>query len=74
MMLYKEPDKILVDQVRQLNYPNETFKITDNCVYFYCSTGYGKAKCSHNFFERKLKVTATARNYKTMIKLIAMSS
>lgn len=74
MFLYEEPDKILVDQVRQLNYPNEVFKITDNCVYFYCSTGYGKAKCSNNFFERKLKVTATARNYKTMIKLIAMTS
>ena len=54
-------------------YPNEEFVITNNCIYFYCSTGYGNAKYNNKFFERKLKTTATARNYKTMVKLIAMS-
>ena len=29
-------------------------------------------KFNSNFFERKLKVNATARNYKTMLKLLAM--
>jgi uncharacterized protein (DUF1697 family) len=34
-----------------------------------------KTKCikfNSNFFERKLKVNATGRNYKTMLKLLAM--
>ncbi|MEW4923821.1 DUF1697 domain-containing protein [Algibacter sp. 2305UL17-15] len=70
MMLYSAANKDLVNEVSKLSYPNEAFKITDNAVYFYCSTGYGKAKFSNNFFERKLKVTATARNYKTMVKLV----
>ncbi|WP_203255926.1 DUF1697 domain-containing protein [Hyunsoonleella ulvae] len=73
MMLYSKADKILVDSVSQLSYPNEEFKITDRAVYFYCSTGYGTAKFSNNFFERKLKITATARNYKTMVKLMKLS-
>ncbi|TYA69906.1 DUF1697 domain-containing protein [Seonamhaeicola marinus] len=74
MFLYEKPENKLVKEVSQLNYPNEAFKVTDNSVYFYCSTGYGKAKCSNNFFERKLKVTATARNYKTMVKLLSLSA
>lgn len=74
MMLYSKADKDLVDNISELSYPNEEFKITDKAVYFYCSVGYGKAKLGNNFFERKLKVTATARNYKTMVKLLSLSA
>lgn len=73
-MLYTVPDKELVEGVSQISYPNEEFVITESCIYFYCSVGYGNAKFNNNFFERKLKTTATARNYKTMVKLNAMSS
>mgnify|MGYP000852606772 CR=1 FL=1 len=73
-MLYTLPDQNLVEDVSQISYPNEEFFITESCIYFYCSVGYGNAKFNSNFFERKLKTTATARNYKTMLKLIAMSS
>lgn len=74
MMLYSKADKDLVDNISELSYLNEEFKITDKAVYFYCSVGYGKAKLGNNFFERKLKVTATARNYKTMVKLLSLSA
>jgi uncharacterized protein (DUF1697 family) len=74
MMLYSKPDRAMADEVSQITYPNEEFIVTDDCVYFYCAKGYGKAKCNNNFFERKLKVTSTARNYKTMVKLMSMLS
>lgn len=74
MMLYTSANKNLVHEISKLSYPNEEFYITDSCVYFYCSLGYGKAKMNNNFFERKLKVTATARNYKTMVKLLSLSA
>jgi uncharacterized protein (DUF1697 family) len=74
MMLYSPANKVLVGEVSKLTCSNEEFKITDNCIYFYCSIGYGKAKLGNNFFERKLKVTATARNYKTMLKLLSLSA
>lgn len=74
MMLYSKADKDLVNNISELSYPNEEFKITDKAVYFYCLVGYGKAKLGNNFFERKLKVTATARNYKTMVKLLSLSA
>lgn len=52
---------------------NEEFHIAQNCVYIYYAVGAGKAKMGNNFFERKLKVTATSRNYRTMVKLIDMA-
>ena len=58
-------------EVEKINYPNEIFHITDNCVYFLPKLGASKAKMSTNFFENKLKVTATARNYNTMKKLLS---
>ncbi len=73
-LLYAIPDKDLIAEASKISHPNEEFVITDNCIYFHCSTGYGKAKYSNNFFERKLKTTATARNYKTMVKLLELSS
>ncbi|MDO5978175.1 DUF1697 domain-containing protein [Flavivirga spongiicola] len=72
-LLYSVPDIDLINEAAKITYPNEEFAITNDCIYFYCSTGYRKAKYSNNFFERKLKTTATARNYKTMIKLLELS-
>jgi len=72
-LLQEEPLPDLVEAVREINYPNEKFVIGINCIYFYSSIGYGKAKYSNNFFEKKLKVSTTARNYKTMLKLLEMT-
>ncbi|OBQ51642.1 hypothetical protein VQ01_15150 [Tamlana sp. s12] len=71
--LYESPQQEVIEVVSELSFPNEEFVITPECIYFYSAIGYGKAKCSNNFFERKLKITATARNYKTMVKLLALS-
>ncbi len=71
-LLHSTPDNTLIAETCLTSYPNEEFHITDNCVYFFSSTGYGNAKCNNNFFERKLKVTATTRNYKTMVKLLSL--
>ena len=61
-----------IEIIGKVKYPNEEIVVTKNCIYFYSSTGYGKTKFNSNFFEKKLNVIATARNYKTMVKLIEM--
>ena len=72
-LLFEIPSEENIEKTNKLNYPNEEFKITKDCVYFFCATGYGQAKSSGNLFENKLKVVATARNYRTMMKLIALA-
>ncbi|MGB0840550.1 MAG: DUF1697 domain-containing protein [Chitinophagales bacterium] len=42
-------------------------------VYVHCPNGYGRTKLNNGFFERKLKVRATTRNWKTVTKLLLMT-
>lgn len=53
---------------------NEEFHVGENCIYLKCKIGYGKAKLDNNFIERKLKITATTRNYRTMNKLVELAN
>jgi uncharacterized protein (DUF1697 family) len=73
-MLYEAPNETLINEVSKIKYENEEVVVTPKCVYFYSSIGYGKTKYNNNFFERKLQVVATARNYKTMVKLLDLAS
>jgi len=73
-LLHDVPNNKLVISTAKEIYINEAFIITNDCVYFYSKLGYGNAKCNNNFFERKLKVEATTRNHKTMVKLLSLSS
>ena len=38
-------------------------------IYLHCPNGYGKTKLSNTFIEKKLDVTATTRNWKSVVKL-----
>ncbi len=73
-MLHTIPDPDLVAIASEKIYEGEEYYIVNDCIYFYCEQGYGKAKFNMIFFEQKLKTFATARNYNTMVKLIAISS
>ncbi|EDP71295.1 hypothetical protein FBALC1_02387 [Flavobacteriales bacterium ALC-1] len=72
-MLSEVPNKDLVKEAYEKTYENEEYKIQNDCLYFYCANGYGNAKFNMNYFERKLEVAATSRNYKTMVKLLSLS-
>jgi len=69
IMLQSKPSSEKISETNKISYPNEEFVISNNCVYLYSELGAAKAKFSINFFERKLKVSATARNYNTMLNL-----
>ncbi|WP_282164994.1 DUF1697 domain-containing protein [Cellulophaga baltica] len=73
-VLFKTPaEDSLKEKLQSETFLNEEFSIASACIYLKCNVGYGKAKCNNNFFERKLKIQATTRNYKTMSKLVALS-
>ncbi|WP_296380542.1 DUF1697 domain-containing protein [Winogradskyella sp.] len=73
IMLSEIPEKNLMDETSKEVFSGEEFIITKNCVYIFYTLGAGKAKLGINWFERKLKVNATARNYRTMVKLLSLS-
>lgn len=73
VLLKTVPNSKLIQEFQKLTFENEDFFITEDCVYLYCQSGYGKAKLNNNLIEKKLKVEATTRNYKTMAKLLEMA-
>ena len=52
---------------------DDVYTITNDTVYMYCPDGFGSTKLTNNLFEKKLKVTATSRNYRTTMKLLELA-
>lgn len=73
ILLSAAPDKSLVAELSKVQIPDEEFFITPDCVYFYSEIGYGRSRFNNNFFERKLMVQGTARNYRTLNKLVELA-
>lgn len=69
-LLKTAPDKSLVKNILNFASISDQFEFLHNSIYLYCANGYGKTKFNNNFFENKLNVTATTRNWKTINKLL----
>ena len=72
-LLHHPPSPEHTALVEAITFPKEEAHITSACVYFYAEKGYGDAKMNNNWLESKLKVTATTRNYNTMLKVLALA-
>jgi uncharacterized protein (DUF1697 family) len=64
------PTKENIDGITILNFGDDAFAIIDKAVYLYCPNGYSNSKLTNGFFENKLKVIATTRNWKTCNELV----
>ncbi len=71
--LSEAPQKNLVEKLKETPYANDEFIVIENAVYLFCPNGYGNTKLTNTFFETKLKLTATTRNWKTVNQLYTMS-
>lgn len=67
--LEREPEPALADKLSMIDFSPERLVIRGKDVYLYCPDGYGTSKLTNSFFENKLKVTATTRNWRTAIVL-----
>jgi uncharacterized protein (DUF1697 family) len=74
VLLNSLPANELLENLSKETFENEAYAVVDNCVYLKCSIGYGNAKLNNNLIERKLKIMATTRNYRTMNKLLEFSN
>ncbi|MBC7695119.1 MAG: DUF1697 domain-containing protein [Burkholderiales bacterium] len=68
------PEKANVDKIIDATYQSDEFIIIEKVVYIFCPNGYGNTKLNNTFFENKLKVTATTRNWKTISELVKLAS
>jgi len=73
VFLFEMPKHIPWVELNEAKQETEQFEILDDIVYLHCPSGYSRTKLSNNFFERKLKVSATTRNMNTINKLLEHS-
>ena len=71
--LKEEPAVDLLADLGKIDFANDQFKVIDKVLYFYLPKGMANSKLNNNFFEKKLKVTATGRNLNTIHKLIDLA-
>lgn len=63
-----------VESIENINFLPDKFTIIGKEIYLCVANGYGETKISNNFFEKKLKVKATTRNWNTVNKLSEIAS
>jgi len=63
-----------VAAIAEGNYDNDRFVLDGKVVYLHCPVDYGHTKLNNTFFEKKLKVGATTRNWRTVNELSRMAS
>ncbi len=67
-------DKILAQELEQQDFGEDKLKITEKAIYLYIPTNAARTKLTNNFIEKKLNITTTTRNFRTLTKLVAIAT
>jgi uncharacterized protein (DUF1697 family) len=73
MFLHEEAKDAQIQKVANIHYPPDKFKINGSEIFIYCPNGFGRTKLYTNFFEKKMGVTGTARNWKTITTILEIA-
>ncbi len=66
------PEKEKADAIAEIDFAPDQFVMTGKHVFIWCEGKYHESKLTNNFFEKKLGVQATTRNWRTVMKLAEM--
>ena len=72
--LASQPAAVPVEEFDEAREGDEDFSVSGREIYLFCPDGYGRTKLSNAFFERKLKVAATTRNWRTVNALLSIAN
>ena len=71
-------EKLIKDLTRSIdeNIANKTDKyiIIGKEIYLFLPNGYGRTKLNNNFFEKKLGISATTRNWRSINKIVDIAN
>ncbi|GAA5222477.1 DUF1697 domain-containing protein [Membranihabitans marinus] len=73
-ILNEIPNEEYIDQMDTWPLNQDEIHIVGNNVFLQCEGKYSQTKLTNQWIEKKLKVSATTRNWKTVVKLISMMS
>lgn len=73
-LLSDSPEESRINDLSKVHFPPDLFIYKDKVVYLCCPKGYGRTKLTNSFWERRLGVEATTRNWKTVCKLFELAT
>ncbi len=68
--LANQPLEENIPSLKNVVLKQDKFEIINKAIYLYCPDSYSNSKLTNNFFETKLAITATTRNWKTANELL----
>jgi uncharacterized protein (DUF1697 family) len=71
--LYRPPDEAKKGKLILPAGSRDEYAFGEQEIYLYCPDGYGRSKLSNNFFEAKLGMSATTRNWNSVNALYEMA-
>lgn len=73
-LLAPRPAPHLLEELLAVNFAPDQVKVLDDTIYTRYATQHSDSRFTNNFFERKLKVAATTRNFNTLSRLAELSA
>ena len=73
IFLHEKAAPIRIQELAQISDPLDKFIISNKEVFLYCSNGFGRTRFYTGFFEKKLNIQGTARNWRTISALVAIA-
>lgn len=73
LFLSGKPTTKAVEQLDPKRSPPDEFKLAGREIYLHMPNGFGRSKLTVDYFERRLGVDASARNWRTLTKLLDLA-
>ena len=69
-LLAEAPTATAAASLEEQDWSPDRIWIKEKAAFLHCPNGYGRTKLTNGFLEKKLGVTATTRNWRTLQKLV----
>lgn len=73
-LLATKPSTSRLREFLQLDFAPDDVRVVGDTLYTLYATKHSDSRFNNNFFEKKLKVVATTRNYNTLSRLLELSA
>ena len=73
-LLAMPPAVDLIEDLSRLEFTPDAVRVVEDTIYTLYATKYSDSKFNNNFFERKLKVAVTTRNFNTLSRCVELSA
>jgi uncharacterized protein (DUF1697 family) len=73
LVMFLQGDPRNLERLDERRSPPDRFAVRGREIYLHCPNGYGRSKLTNDYFDRTLGTVSTARNWRTVLKLLELT-